>query len=62
MLSDSANFDPIQVTESDPFSFSYDVSAYNYANIDEANYTVEYSATFNVVTNIPHNHEFDYAN
>ena len=61
LLSDSANFDPIQVTESDPFSFSYDVSAYDGAHVN-ASYTVEYSATFNVVTNIPHNHEFDYAN
>ena len=59
LLSDSANFDPIQVTESDPFSFSYDVSLTdNYAT----NYTVEYAATFNVVTNIPHKHEFNYAN
>ena len=61
-LSDSANFDPIQVTESDPFSFSYDVSASNKAPYGGAGYTVEYTATFNVVTNIPHNHEFDYAN
>ena len=58
-LSDSANFDPIQVTESDPFSFSYDVSAYSY---ESANYTVEYTATFNVITNMPHNHEFNHAN
>ena len=62
LLSDSANFDPIQVTESDPFSFSYDVSARNDSANGTAGYTVEYSATFNVVTNIPHNHEFDYAN
>ena len=59
LLSDSANFDPIQVTESDPFSFDYDVSVMTFVS---ASYTVEYSATFNVVTNIPHNHEFDYAN
>ena len=59
LLSDSANFDPIQVTESDVFSFSYDLSVDTFAL---ANYTVEYSATFNVVTNLPHNHEFDYAN
>jgi len=59
LLSDSANFHPIQVTESDPFSFSYDVSA---SNAYETNYTVEYTATFNVVTNLPHNHEFNYAN
>jgi hypothetical protein len=62
LLSDSANFDPIQVTESDPFSFSYDVSAGDTGYGDEASYTVEYAATFNVATNIPHNHEFDYAN
>ena len=61
LLSDSANFDPIQVTESDPFSFSYDVSATNPSSVD-ATYTVEYAATFNVVTNIPHKHEFNYAN
>ena len=59
LLSDSANFDPIQVTESDPFSFSYDVSGREFT---DASYTVEYMATFNVATNIPHNHEFDYAN
>jgi hypothetical protein len=59
LLSDSANFDPIRVTESDAFSFSYDASVNDtYAT----NYTVEYSATFNVVTNIPHKHEFNYAN
>ena len=58
-LSDSANFDPIQVTESDPLSFSYDVSATSAYTIS---YKVEYRATFNVVTNIPHNHEFNYAN
>jgi hypothetical protein len=58
-LSDSANFDPIQVTESDPFSFSYDASS---TNAYGTNYTVEYTATFNVVTNMPHNHEFNYAN
>ena len=58
-LSDSANFDPIQVTESDPFSFSHNVSA---SSQEDASYTVEYTATFNVVTNLPHNHEFNYAN
>jgi hypothetical protein len=62
LLSDSANFDTIQVTESDPFSFSYDVSASERASWATASYTVEYAATFNVVTNIPHKHEFDYAN
>jgi hypothetical protein len=62
LLSDSANFDPIQVTESDPFSFSYDASAYQSLDYTVASYTVEYSATFNVVTNMPHNHEFSYAN
>jgi hypothetical protein len=63
LLSDSANFEPIQVTESDPFSFSYDASANNdTSTYGSANYTVEYSATFNVVTNIPHKHEFNYAN
>ena len=62
LLSDSANFDPIQVTESDLFSFSYDASAGNDELNGTASYTVEYSATFNLVTNIPHNHEFDYAN
>ena len=60
-LSDSANFDPIQVTESDPFSFSYEASV-GFDGWDPASYTVEYAATFNVVTNIPHNHGFDYAN
>ena len=60
LLSDSANFDPIQVTESDPFSFSYDVLVDS--DYTPTSYTVEYAATFNVVTNIPHNHEFDYAN
>jgi hypothetical protein len=59
LLSDSANFDPIQVTESDPFSFSYDLLVDTY---NTSSYTVEYAATFNVVTNIPHKHEFDYAN
>jgi len=59
LLSDSANFDPIQVTESDSFSFSYDVSL---TDNKATNYTVEYAATFNVVTNIPHKHEFNYAN
>ena len=59
LLSDSANFDPIQVTESDPFSFSYDALAKSY---ETASYTVEYSATFDVVTNVPHNHELNYAN
>jgi hypothetical protein len=59
LLSDSANFDPIQVTESDPFSFSYDVDVRSYT---DASFTVEYTATFNVITNMPHNHEFDYAN
>ena len=62
LLSDSANFDPIQVTESDPFSFSYDVSVDTAYSDVTISYTVEYSATFNVVTNMPHNHEFDYAN
>jgi len=61
-LSDSANFDPIQVTESDPFSFSYDILANNVASYANATHTVEYTATFNVVTNIPHNHGFNYAN
>ena len=64
LLSDSANFDPIQVTESDLFSFSYDASVYNassYGN-NSCSYKVEYSATFNVVTNMPHNHGFNYAN
>jgi len=62
LLSDSANFDPIQVTESDPFSFSYNASVESAYAGSTTSYTVEYSATFNVVTNIPHNHEFDYAN
>ena len=62
-LSDSANFDPIQVTESDPFSFSYDASANDDTSPNaSASYTVEYMAVFNVVTNIPHNHGFNYAN
>jgi len=63
LLSDSANFDPIQVTESDPFSFSYNASVDGSSqSVASASYTVEYTATFNVVTNIPHNHEFNYAN
>jgi hypothetical protein len=62
LLSDSANFDPIQVTESDPFSFSYDVSVDTGYSDSTTSYTVEYSATFNVVTNMPHKHEFNYAN
>jgi hypothetical protein len=61
-LSDSANFDPIQVTESDPFSFSYDLAASDVASSETASFIVEFTATFNVVTNMPHNHEFDYAN
>jgi hypothetical protein len=61
-LSDSANFDPIQVTESDSFSFSYDISATDIASYANATHTVEYAATFNVLTNMPHKHEFDYAN
>ena len=62
VLSDSANFDPIQVTESDRFSFDYDVSVDDIPSYATTSYTVEYSATFNVVTNLPHKHEFDYAN
>ena len=61
-LSDSANFDPIQVTESDLFSFSYDVSASTDASFNTGSYIVEYTATFNLVTNMPHNHELNYAN
>jgi hypothetical protein len=62
LLSDSANFDPIQVTESDSFSFSYDVSGSNLESWSTTSYTVEYAATYHVVTNLPHKHEFDYAN
>ena len=62
LLSDSANFDPIQVTESDPFSFSYDVVSHHSDSDSSVSYTVEYAATFSVVTNIPHKHEFNYAN